>query len=188
MDKKLLDSPKGFVIRTETPEEIRIVYRSTGIEGLLLLPTIIAVGFCVVFVYGFLTDPEAVLCMVFGAGWTPFAFIAGVGAMVYVPGSAIFHLFGRTVISISSDRVSVSRRVFGLGLTQSIPRSDVSHLEQTRDEGENEDHISSCGLRLIGRKKFWLMKRQPAERSDWLGNRLAERLQVKYKPCLKRPE
>jgi hypothetical protein len=181
-----MEIPMGFRILLESPEELRIVYRSTGMGRKLLFPIIVAVGFCIVLGYGILTIPKTVYLVIYGSGWTPFAFIAGVWATVYITGAVLFRLFGGTVISISSDRVSISRRLFGLGLTKSVPRSDVSHLVQTRDEGENEDTFHSCGLRLIGRKKFWLMKRQPAEKSDWLGNRLAERLHVKYKPYLKR--
>ncbi len=188
MDQNQLNIPKGFNIQINPPEELRIVYRATGIEGLLLFPNVGVVGICSAWGYGIITDPKAVYNLIFGKWWMIFATIAGISAMVFVTGSAIIHLFGRTVILISSDRVSVSRRLFGLGLTKSIPQSEISHLEQIKDGGEHDDGSPSWGLRLIGRRIFWLLSRQPFEKSVWLGNFIAEWLHVEFKPSPKRPE
>ncbi len=180
--------PAGFSILAESPGELRIAYRSAGMGCQLWFLGIGVVALAGGLTFFAITQPGDLRDLILGAWWAPLAFAAGISAIVYYAWVVVFHVFGETVISVTSDRVAVSRRLFGLALTRSIPRSDVSHLEQIKDGGEGEDSFPSWGLRLMGRRKCWLISRQPIEKSDWLGNRLAQMLHVEFRPSAQRPE
>ena len=122
--------PAGFTILDDSPGETRIAYRSAGMSCHLWFLGIGVVGLAGGLAFFAITQPTGLRHVVLGAWWAPFAFFAGISAILYFGWFVIFHLFGETVISVTLDRVAVSRRLFGLALTKSIPRSDVSHLEQ----------------------------------------------------------
>jgi hypothetical protein len=180
--------PAGFTILDDSPGETQIAYRSAGMGRQLWFLGIGVVGLAGGLAFFAITQPAALRHVILGDWWAPFAFLAGISAIVYFAWFVIFHAFGETVFSVTSDRVAVSRRLFGLALTNSISRSDVSHLEQIKDGGDGEDSFPSWGLRLMGRRKCWLISRQPIEKSDWLGNRLAEMLSVEFRASKQRPE
>ncbi|MEX2288696.1 MAG: hypothetical protein WD648_16495 [Planctomycetaceae bacterium] len=180
--------PAGFSILAESPDELRIAYRPAGMGCLLWFLVICLAWVGDGMTYSAISDPAGFRELMFAHWLSVLAFAGCLSAMVYFTWFVMFHLFGETVISVTSDQVSVSRRLFGLGRTKSIPRSDVSHVEQIKDGGEGEDSFPSWGLRLVGRRKCWLISRQSIEKSDWLGGRLAAILRVEFRPSEKRPE
>jgi hypothetical protein len=180
--------PDGFRILAASPDEWRVAYKSTGMGCMLWFLGICISGLAGGMAYFAIAQPADFRDMIFGSWWTPFAFAAGIGAIVYFTCFMIFHVFGEAVISVTSDDVAVSRRLFGLAWTKTIPRSHVSYLMQIKDGGEGDDSFPSWGLRLVGRRNCSLISRQPIEKSDWLGGRLAEILGVEFTPSEKRPE
>src|SRR6476620_4023747 len=178
--------PAGFEILVETPDELRIAYRSVG-RGFGLLFAMV----CPAFVgggmaYVIVTDPAKfrdliaeswlwALCMA-GCFWALANFVL----------FDLFHLFGETVIAVTADELVVSWRLFGVTWTKPVSRAEISRLEQVKDGGERRDSFPSWGLHLVGRRRCRLISKQAIEKSDWLGERLAAVLGVEFRWSEKR--
>ena len=176
--------PAGFRILADSPDELTIAYRSTGMGCRLWFLGMSIVGLAGGLGFFAVTRPADLRFLIFATWWAPLSFLAGVSAIAYYAGVVIFHLFGETLISVTAERMAVTRRLVRLSWTKSILQSEVSHLEQIKDGGEGEDSFPSWGLRVMGRRRCWLISRQPIDKSDWLGKRLADMLRVEFRPSV----
>jgi hypothetical protein len=125
--------------------------------------------------------PGAIGGLVFADWWTPIPFAAGVSAIVYFSCFVLFQLFGTTTFHTSVQGITIRQYLFGFSRTRHLPRDELRYLEQIKDGGEGGDSFPSWGLRLIGRRKVWLLSRQPIDKSDWLGQFLAQQLDLEYR-------
>ena len=187
MDAHTSQPPKGFTVIAESADQLTVTYKSTGIGCLLAFLIVCIVGLIGGLLLVNVTQPGAIRFLIFAAWWTPFAFAACVCSIVYFSSFIIFHVFGATTFTATDQALTISRRVFGLSRTQHISRDGLVCLEQTKDGGEGEDSFPTWGLRLVGRRKHWLLCRQEIDKSDWLGPLFAERLNIEYRPTDKRP-
>jgi len=178
--------PPGFSLVRSFPDELVITYKSTGMGCLLTFLVVVTVGLTGGLAFFEATEPGAIRVLVFAEWWTPLAFIGGVSAIVYYSCFVIFHIFGTTTFSVTDRALLIKRSLFGLSRSRQFRRDEIQCLEQIKDGGGSNDSFPTWGLRVVARRKHWLLKRQPIDKSDWLGQFLAERLAVDYKPSEKR--
>ena len=182
-----IQPPKGFSLLTTIAGERSVTYKSTGMGGLLTFLTFLIIFITSGFVMVEVVEPGAILDLVFSEWWTPFSFAAGVCAFVYYSWFVMINVFGTTIFLTSKRGISVKRCLFGLSYTRYFTREELSYLEQVKDGGEGDDSFPSWGLRLVGRRKYWLLTRQSIDKSDWLGSLIAQQLSIEYRPSDKRP-
>lgn len=178
MPETVINAPKGFEIQSEGSGDLKITYKSSGMGcflGFLSLLLVLLFG-AVVFLT--LQDAEGMRRVINGRGaWIGFG--GGMIAVIYFASVIVFHVFGSTVFELNTRNLRIRKQLLGLHLDRSIDRAEIEYIEQVSDN--NGDSFPSWGLNLVADRHFRLLVRQPIEKSDWLGQTLAEFYSVEFR-------
>lgn len=85
-----------------------------------------------------------------------------------------------TRIVLYSDSISVSHTLFGIGFSRKIDKSSIKSVAQIKDGGGGDDSFPSWGLIVEGRRNLRVLSRQEYEKSEWLGQVIADWAGVRY--------
>jgi hypothetical protein len=190
---KSLEYPKGFRLYRHPPNSFKVTYRTKGMGcmvtflGVLLTVTLV---FCLS--WFFRTPPQEratvfqeILANVFQNWFLPILVLAGLLGRIFGYFGALFvflwKVFGITTFEIEPHVLLVTKRLFGRQIIHRILRAEMVELEQVKDGGEGEDSFPSWGLKLHASKTFNLLTRERLEKSDWLGQFLADYYGLNFK-------
>lgn len=174
--------PKGFHVETDESGDELISYKTTGMGCLLWFLAILLLGIGGCFALVGYHDPAGMLKVFNGKGaW--FCLGCGFVAMIYFVSFLTFHLFGSTVFGLYPSELVIRKRLFGLSSAKSIDRDKMEYFEQIKDGGGGDDSFPSWGLNLIAGRRFKLLARQPIDKSEWLGSRLAKFFGIEFRQC-----
>ncbi|MBC7819104.1 MAG: hypothetical protein IAG10_19620 [Planctomycetaceae bacterium] len=185
MSESPTELPKGFQIETDESGHEWISYRTSGMGCLLWFLVILLVGVGGSFALVANHDPAGMLRL-FDSTGASIGLGCGLVAMAYFVWFLMFHLFGTTFFGLRPSELTIRKRLFGLSLAKSIDRDKMECFEQIKDGGEGDDSFPSWGLNLLAGRRFRLLSRQPIEKSDWLGPKLAEFFGIEFKRCSRR--
>jgi hypothetical protein len=183
-------APQGFSVLADSPEEAVISYRTRGMGCMLTFIAFVVLAILGPLAWPAFRNPQGFLAAVRGLAaaqgwWTLLPLLGMLTAVAVATGYLIFHLFGRTVFTLRQDSLAVTRRLFGLSWTTTVWPEEMGYLEQVKDGGE-DDSFHSWGLHLRGRRNVTLLARQRIDKSDWLGQRVAQFYHLEFRPCPKR--
>jgi len=124
--------------------------------------------------------------MFFSAWWAPIAGLSGFIAIACASRFILFHMFGVTIYEMRPDALGISKRLWGAHWNVTLPRDEMLCIEQIKDGGHGDDSFPSWALVGRCRTSHYLLKRQPIEKSDWLGPRVAGFFGIEYRPSRER--
>lgn len=185
MPETTTEIPKGFRVESDESGNETISYKTTGMGCLLWFLVILQLGIGGCFAFIGYHEPAGML-KVFNARGAWFCFGCGFVAMIYFTSVLMFHLFGSTVFVVHPTKLTVRKRLFGLSSAKSIDRNKMEYYEQIKDGGGGDDSFPSWGLNLWAGRRIKLLARQPIEKGDWLGPKLAQFFGIQYRRCLNR--
>jgi hypothetical protein len=119
-------------------------------------------------------------------GWCVFGFMAffplAFGAIL------LWFLFGRTRFRLSKEGLWVQKRLFFWKSVTFVPVETMRWMEQEKDGGREmeDDSFATWKLSLKASPGMELLRKQPIDKSDWLGRVLAEKYGIPFIPSEER--
>ena len=140
--------------------------------------TVACVGLLVAYLRGFPTQDGSTI---------PLWFVLVFWAVEIVMGRFfLLMLFARRTFRLDCDRLAYEMTSVLYRERELIPKESIQTLVQIKDGGEDEDSFPSWGLTLEASDgKTELLFRQAYEKSEWLGQILAQWAEVPYLPAPK---
>jgi hypothetical protein len=181
--------PKGFKINRDAHGDIEVEYRSTGIGGLVLF-LVVAVGgltfgcaYSAYEVYNKYGDWVSFLDAILGVPWWGWI---GLGFMAFFPLAfgiiLLWFVFGQTRFRLSDNGLWVQKHLFFWRSTNYLPAEAMRWVRQEKDGGRKMDDDSYATWKLVMKadRVMELLWKQPIDKSDWLGQVLAEKYNIPF--------
>jgi hypothetical protein len=171
--------PDGFNLDYTDKGHPLIRYRTKGMTGPMIF-FIIWLSFwtfaCVLFTNQALTAPGGIkvgLLLFMIPFWAAEFFV--IGYVIWYFGSIISFEF-------QPDKLIVSRRCLMYRKQRELFKNQITNIRQVKDGGQGEDSFDSWGIIVEADKKYKILYRQQAEKSEWVGRTLEKWSQKKYIP------
>jgi hypothetical protein len=187
--------PKGFKVTRDSNGDIEVVYRSTGVRGIVIFLTV-AVGLmtfgCVhsaYEVYDKCGDLTSFIAAIRGLPWWSWPVF---GFMAFFPLAfgiiLLWFLFGRTRFRLSAEGLWVQKRLFFWRSARFVQAEAMHGVKQEKDGGRemDEDSFATWKLSMKADRDMELLWKQPIDKSDWLGRVLAEKYDIPFTPSEER--
>ena len=181
--------PKGFTVKPLGQHRMIIDYERTGMEAMniflmvwLSLWTVGCLGLLISYIEQqgqpiSTSEPLPLLMVVFF--WT-----ADIIAAVVL----INALFRKQSFHLDYADLTIHTKLWRWQRKKRIPKSSIQELIQIKDGGRGKDSFPSWGLKLQGQPSATLIFRQPYEKSEWLGQVIANWASVPFTPAPQKPK
>lgn len=174
-------APRGFTLIPLDQGTCVIRHRRTGMGCMNAFLVVWLTGwvcFCVFLVRQFL-DGNTMQVPLWGV-------LVFWGGAIVVFGLLLYVLFCRTSFRLDRDQLAVEVNILGLKWRQFIPKNSIKRFVQIKDGGDGyNDSFPSWALKVEAARKTTLLRRQPFEKSHWLGQFLARWAGVQFVEAVK---
>ncbi len=171
--------PDGFRLEYSEIGNPLLKYRTKGMKQVMIFFIIwlsIWTSACVFFTNHALTAPGGIKVglLLFMVPFWAAEFIT-IGYVIWYFGSVISYEF-------QPEKLIVSRNCFMYRKQRELLKNQISKIKQVKDGGEGEDTFDSWGIIVEADKKYKILYRQQAEKSEWVGRIIEKWSQKEYIP------
>jgi len=169
--------PDGFRLEYSEIGHPLIKYRTKGMTRVMIF-FIIWLSFwtsaCVFFTKQAFTAPDGIkvgLLLFMVPFWA---------AEFFTIGYVIWYFGSVMGFELQPEKLIVSRNCLMYRKQRELLKNQISKIRQVKDGGEGEDSFDSWGIIVEADKKYKVLYRQQAEKSEWVGRILEKWSQKKY--------
>ncbi|AFY37297.1 hypothetical protein Lepto7376_0923 [[Leptolyngbya] sp. PCC 7376] len=176
--------PKGLSVKPLGQYRMVIDYERTGMDEMniflmvwLSLWTVGCLGLLVAYIEGLqgtsvnTSEPIPLVMVIF------FWAADLVAAIVLINA-----LFSKQSFHLDYADLTIHTKLWRWHRTRKIPKSNIQSVVQIKDGDRGKDSFPSWGLQLKGKSSITLIFRQPYEKSEWLGQMIADWAKLPFTP------